>query len=209
VAPTILGLERRSIEVNGRMALVYAIRQPEGTFGLTTEAGKLFRVRVVNGVDNPSLIHWRGMTPSRRQDGAPGISGLPIRPRGSADYDFPLPFGGTFRVHSNEGLQERLLMTAPLIIHDKRDRRDEQEIVVMLADFRFTPPEEIYANLSKSGSMAGIGKEKGGGMMMSSTKPAKPARPTSAMSNMTPSAPISAPSPTPRRSRSRPACACC
>jgi FtsP/CotA-like multicopper oxidase with cupredoxin domain len=44
-APTILRLERRDIEVNGKPASVYGIRQPNGTFGLTTEAGKPFRVR--------------------------------------------------------------------------------------------------------------------------------------------------------------------
>src|SRR6185437_13223846 len=47
-APTILRLERRTIEVNGKAASVYGIRQPEGTFGLTTEVGKPFRVRVEN-----------------------------------------------------------------------------------------------------------------------------------------------------------------
>ena len=44
--PTILRLQRRDIEVNGRTASVYGIRQPDGTFGLTTEVGKPFRVRV-------------------------------------------------------------------------------------------------------------------------------------------------------------------
>ena len=33
-APTILRLERRNIEVNGRSASVYGIRQPNGTFGI-------------------------------------------------------------------------------------------------------------------------------------------------------------------------------
>jgi len=32
-APTILRLERRDIEVNGKAAPVYGIRQPNGTFG--------------------------------------------------------------------------------------------------------------------------------------------------------------------------------
>ena len=72
---TILRLERRNIEVNGRMASVYGIRQPNGTFGVTTEVGKPFRVRVENGIDEPSLIHWHGLTPPWRQDGVPGISG--------------------------------------------------------------------------------------------------------------------------------------
>ena len=57
--PTILRLQRRDIEVNGRSASVYAIRQPDGTFGLTTEVGKPFRVRVENGIGEPSLIQDR------------------------------------------------------------------------------------------------------------------------------------------------------
>jgi FtsP/CotA-like multicopper oxidase with cupredoxin domain len=154
--PTILKLQRRDIEVNGKTASVYGIRQPDGTFGLTTEVGKPFRVRVENGIDEPSLIHWHGLTPPWRQDGVPGISGPPIPAGGSADYDFPLRFGGTFWMHSHQGLQEQVLMTAPLIIHDQRDRADQQEVVVMLADFSFTPPEQIFAALKNSGSMAGM-----------------------------------------------------
>ncbi len=157
-APTILRLERRNIEVNGRSASVYGIRQPNGTFGITTEVGKPFRVRVENGIDEPSLIHWHGLTPPWRQDGVPGISGPPIPAGGSADYDFPLRFGGTFWMHSHQGLQEQGLMTAPLIIHDERDRPDEQEVVVMLADFSFTPAEQIFENLKNLGSMAGMAK---------------------------------------------------
>jgi FtsP/CotA-like multicopper oxidase with cupredoxin domain len=156
--PTILRLERRNIEVNGRTASVYGIRQRDGTFGLTTEVGKPFRVRVENGIGEPSLIHWHGMTPPWRQDGVPGISGSPIPAGGSADYDFPLAFGGTFWMHSHQGLQEQGLMTAPLIIHDERDRPDEQEVVVMLADFSFTPAGQIFENLKKSDSMAAMAK---------------------------------------------------
>jgi FtsP/CotA-like multicopper oxidase with cupredoxin domain len=150
---TILRLQRRSIEVNGKPASVFGIRQPDGTFGLTTEVGKPFRVRVENGIDEPSLIHWHGLTPPWQQDGVPGISGPPIPPGGSADYDFPLRFGGTFWMHSHQGLQEQLLMAAPLIIRDQRDRPDQQDVVVMLADFSFTPPDQIFAALKKGAGM--------------------------------------------------------
>ena len=60
---TILQLQRRNIEVNGKPASVYGIRQPDGTFGLTTDVGKPFSVRVDNGIAEPSLIHWHGLTP--------------------------------------------------------------------------------------------------------------------------------------------------
>jgi FtsP/CotA-like multicopper oxidase with cupredoxin domain len=176
-APTILRLERRDIEVNGKPASVYGIRQPNGTFGLITEVGKPFRVRVENRIDEPSLIHWHGMTPPWRQDGVPGISGPPIPSGGSADYDFPLRFGGTFWMHSHQGLQEQGLMAAPLIIHDERDRPDEQEVVVMLADFSFTRAEQIFENLKKSGSMAGMAKPPAGAM--ASTSSMKTAAPMS------------------------------
>ena len=152
-SPTVLRLERRSIEVNGKPASVLGIRQPDGTVGIRTEVGKRFRVRVENRIDEPSLIHWHGLTPPWQQDGVPGISGPPIPPGGSADYDFPLRFGGTYWMHSHWGFQEQLMMDAPLIIRDQRDRPDQQEVIVMLADFSFTPPEQIFAQLKKGDSM--------------------------------------------------------
>jgi FtsP/CotA-like multicopper oxidase with cupredoxin domain len=150
---TILRLQRSTIEVNGKPASVFEIRQPDGTSGIITEVGKPFRVHLENNIEQPSLIHWHGLTPPWQQDGVPGISAPAIPPGGSADYDFPLRFGGTFWMHSHQGLQEQSLMLAPLIIHDDRHRPGEQEIVLMLNDFSFTPPDEIFAGLKRGGTM--------------------------------------------------------
>jgi FtsP/CotA-like multicopper oxidase with cupredoxin domain len=139
--------------VHGKPASVFGIRQPDGTFGIRTEVGKRFRVRVENAIDEASLIHWHGLTPPWQQDGVPGISGPPIPAGGNADYDFPLRFGGTYWMHSHQGLQEQLMMSAPLIIRDQRDRPDQQEVIVMLADFSFTPPGQILDALKKGGNM--------------------------------------------------------
>lgn len=149
----ILRVQRRNIEVSGKSASVLGIRQPDGTPGLITEVGKRFRVRVDNELDVPTLIHWHGLTPPWRQDGVPGVSGSPIPPGSSAEYDFPLRFGGTFWMHSHQGLQEQLLLAAPLIIRDGRSSLGQQEVVIMLADFSFTPPEEIYERLQKRNRM--------------------------------------------------------
>ena len=65
-------------------------------------------------------------------------------------------------------------MAAPLIIHDQRDRPDEQEVVVMLADFSFTPAEQIFENLKNSGSMPGMAKPTGDMASTSSMKMAAP-----------------------------------
>jgi FtsP/CotA-like multicopper oxidase with cupredoxin domain len=146
-APAVLRLERRDIEVNGKSASVFCIRQRDGTFGITTDVSKPFRVQVENHIEEPSLIHWHGLTPPWRQDGVPETSGLTIPPGGSAEYDFPLRRGGTYWMHSHYGLQEQLLLSAPLIIRDGSEQPSQQEVVVMLSDFSFTPPDQILAQL--------------------------------------------------------------
>lgn len=145
--PMVLRIERRDIEVNGKPASRLCVRQPGGTFGMTTEVGMPFRVRVENHITEPSLIHWHGLTPPWRQDGVPGVSGPAIPPGGSADYDFPLRAGGTYWMHSHYGFQEQLLLSAPLIIKENSGDSGTQDIVLELSDFSFTPPEEIFAEL--------------------------------------------------------------
>jgi FtsP/CotA-like multicopper oxidase with cupredoxin domain len=176
-APVILRVQRRTIEVNGKSASRLMITQPDGRQGLMTAAGRQFRARVENRLDVPTLIHWHGLAPPWQQDGVPGISGPPIAPGASADYDFPLGFGGTFFMHSHEGLQEQQLLAAPLIISDDRDQRGQQDIVVMLADFSFAPPEQIYEGLRKGGMKMPAGKGMsmaGGGSGMATPAPAGP-----------------------------------
>ncbi len=153
---TVLQVKRRTIEVNGKPASVLGVSQPDGTQGLVTKVGQQFRVRLENQLDVPTLIHWHGMTPPWQQDGVPGISGPSVAPGGTAEYDFPLRFGGTFWMHSHQGLQEQEQLAAPLIIHDDRDRTGQQEVVVLLSDFSFTPPEQIIESLRKAGPMAGM-----------------------------------------------------
>lgn len=146
---TILRVQRSSFEVNRKPASRLVITQPDGRQGMMTAAGRQFRARVENRLDVPTLIHWHGLAPPWQQDGVPEVSSPPIAPGASADYDFPLGFGGTFWMHSHQGLQEQELLAAPLIINDSRDRPGQQDVVVMLADFSFRPPEQIYAELRK------------------------------------------------------------
>jgi FtsP/CotA-like multicopper oxidase with cupredoxin domain len=106
-APTILRAGTRTIEVNGKSAKVFGIRQPDGTAGIFTDIGTRFRVRLENEAGEPTLIHWHGLSPPYQQDGVPGVSGPPIAPGGSEDYDFPPTFPGTFWMHSHQGMQEQ------------------------------------------------------------------------------------------------------
>jgi FtsP/CotA-like multicopper oxidase with cupredoxin domain len=152
----VLRVESRTIEVHGKAAKVFGIRQPDGTPDLTTDVTAPFRVRLENHSGEPTLIHWHGLKPPYRQDGVPEISAPLIAPGGGADYDFPLAFPGTFWMHSHQGLQEQRLMAAPLIVRDGGSNGD-QEVVMMLHDFSFTAPEKILAGLRKGASMGKMG----------------------------------------------------
>lgn len=152
---TTLRLQRRVIDVYGRPASVYAIRQPNDAVGLTTKIGARFKVRVENELNEPSILHWHGLTPPWNQDGVPGVTGPIIPPGLATEYDFALPLGGTYWMHSHAGFQEQRLMTAPLIVEDPSFHGDRQQVVVMLSDFSFTPPQEIYQNLTGKKAMEG------------------------------------------------------
>ncbi|MFN4018051.1 MAG: multicopper oxidase family protein [Reyranella sp.] len=145
-----LRLITRTIDVNGRPARRYGVEQPSGAFGLTLDEGDMFDVRLENGLDVPSGLHWHGLNPPWRQDGVPWISGPPVAPGAFADYSFPALPAGTRWMHSHFGLQEQSLLAAPLIVREQSAIRSGlQEIVLFLEDFSWTPPGAIFESLRR------------------------------------------------------------
>jgi FtsP/CotA-like multicopper oxidase with cupredoxin domain len=145
-----LRVESRTIEVNGKSASVLGIVQPNGIHGLYTDVETPFHTKVENHLSEQTLVHWHGIKDPFRQDGVPHISAPPIHPGNADNYDFPFKQTGTYWMHSHDGLQLQRMEAAPLIIHDKATRAaDVQEIVVMLHDFTFADPRDIFAQLKK------------------------------------------------------------
>lgn len=143
-APAELTIATRSLEIGGRAATVFGITRP----GLRAVAGEDFRVRLTNALQEPSLLHWHGLTPPWRQDGVPGVTQDPLPAGAAIDYGFPLARPGTNWMHSHLGLQEQRLLAAPMIVADPAEAGlDEQEVVLMLHDFTFRDPAEIMAGL--------------------------------------------------------------
>lgn len=160
---TTIRVGTRVVEVNGRPAKVFGLTQPDGSHGLIAEAGKSFRVRLENQLDEQTLIHWHGLTPPWQQDGVPDLAQAPLDPGQAYDYDFPLDRPGTNWMHSHHGLQEQRLMAAPLIIRDPLEAgADMHEVVVLFHDFTFRNPDEILAELQGAGHGAGHGASHGG-----------------------------------------------
>jgi FtsP/CotA-like multicopper oxidase with cupredoxin domain len=69
----LLRVDSRTIDINGKPAKVFGLRQPNGTPGILTRAGERFRVRLENRSNQPTLIHWHGLLPPYGQDGVPDL----------------------------------------------------------------------------------------------------------------------------------------
>lgn len=146
--PTLLRVVEKEVTVNGQKASVFGLVQPDGTVGLTAKKGEAFNVTLVNRLKVPTSIHWHGLILPNRQDGVAFITQYPLYPQTHYHYEFPLIQAGTFFMHSHYGLQEQKLLAAPLILHDEEENGvADQEVVVLLSDFSFKSPSQIYREL--------------------------------------------------------------
>lgn len=162
--PVRLTVERRVLEVKGRAATMFGIRQPNGTAGLVLDPGQRFRVDLANRAGEDTIIHWHGQTPPYVQDGVVDVNRPAIRDGASASYDYAAR-PGTHWMHSHQGLQEQRLMAAPLIVRTDEDlRADEQEVVILLHDFTFRDPAELLAGLTGGAATMDHGAMGHGGM---------------------------------------------
>ena len=156
--PVRLFVKEVPLKVLGKEVTVIAIEQADGTHGYSPEKADGFHVEVVNQLKVPTSIHWHGLVLPNLMDGVPFVTQNPIAPGKSFRYDFPLKQSGTYWMHSHYGLQEQLYNSAPLIIWTPQERaKADRQVVLMLSDFSFTPPEQILKGLK-------------GGMEMSSKK---------------------------------------
>jgi FtsP/CotA-like multicopper oxidase with cupredoxin domain len=157
--PARLFVKEVPLKVLGKEVTVIAIEQSDGTQGYSPEKNDGFHVEVVNQLKVPTSIHWHGLILPNLMDGVPFVTQNPIAPGKLFRYDFPLKQSGTYWMHSHYGLQEQLYNSAPLIIWTPEERaKADRQVVVMLSDFSFTPPEQILKGL-KAGTQTPIMKE--------------------------------------------------
>ncbi len=146
---TILQLKNHPINANGKSAEIYRIEQPDGTWGYKGVHGQNFNVIVENNISQPTAIHWHGLILPNNQDGVPFVTQEPINPNQKYKYKLELKQKGTYWMHSHYDMQTQKGLSAPLIIHDLKNKNDYQEVIMFITDFSFKEPEEIWKELRK------------------------------------------------------------
>ena len=146
-----LVIDRTPILIDGRRSSAVTVNGSVPAPLLRFREGMTVTLRVRNGLDEPTSIHWHGILLPFEMDGVPGVAFRGIPPGETFVYRYPLIQNGTYWYHSHTGLQEQLGHYGPLIVDPAGADPVEydREHVIVLSDWTFENPYSVLARLKK------------------------------------------------------------
>lgn len=146
-----LTIAEKVILVNRQEGLATAINGTVPGPLLRLREGDTVTLRVHNGLATDSSIHWHGILLPPGMDGVPNVSFPGIKPGESFAYKYKLVQSGTYWYHSHSGFQEQTGTYGPMIVEPAEPDpvRYDRDYVVMLGDWMFADPHEVFAKLKK------------------------------------------------------------
>lgn len=125
-----------TIELGGPTARTWAYDGRLAGPELRLRQGEPVRIRVDNGLPEPTTVHWHGIRLANGMDGVPGLTQDPIAPGESFVYEFTPPDAGTYLYHSHVGLQLDRGLYGALIVEPRREELSyDREAVLVLDDW--------------------------------------------------------------------------
>ncbi|MFV5700619.1 multicopper oxidase domain-containing protein [Flavobacterium sp. XS2P12] len=135
---------KRAIAVNGQIPM------PTLTF---TE-GDIAEIYVHNELNEDTSLHWHGLFLPNKEDGVPNLTQMPIKPKTTHKYTFPIIQHGTHWYHSHTGLQEQIGMYGSFVMNKKSDdptfRKgidDLPTVPIILSEWTDMKPENVHRML--------------------------------------------------------------
>ena len=156
-----LVVEESAFNVDGRAGHAITINGTIPAPLIRLREGQNVRLIVENRLDEDTSIHWHGLIVPFQMDGVPGISFPGIRARSTFVYEFPLRQSGTYWYHSHSGLQEQVGHYGPMIIDPAGTDpvAYDREHVIVLSDWSFLHPHQIFSRLKQEGGFFNRQKE--------------------------------------------------
>ena len=105
---------------------------------LRVKQGEELKVRLVNDLDQPTVIHWHGLRIDNAMDGVPHLTQMPVAPGQSFDYRFTPPDAGTFWYHTHFGSSEQLArgLYGVLIVEEPDAPPVDRDLMLVIDDWR-------------------------------------------------------------------------
>jgi CopA family copper-resistance protein len=170
--PTIdLAVATTRVRIGGRAAEATTVNGGVPGPEIRLREGQDAVLRVRNGLQEDTSIHWHGLLVPPGMDGVPGVSFDGIPPGETFVYRFPIRQSGTYWYHSHSGFQEQTGIYGPLVIEpaSPEPHAYDREYTIVLSDWTFENPSRVLANLKRYGgyynfqrrTLANLGDEAG------------------------------------------------
>lgn len=141
------GRPKRAIAVNGQIPM------PTLTF---TE-GDTAEIYVHNELDEETSLHWHGLFLPNKYDGVPNLTQMPIKPRTTHLYRFPIIQHGTHWYHSHTELQEQIGMYGSMILNKKKEP-EIPTVPIILSEWTDMNPKNVHRMLHNASDWFAIQK---------------------------------------------------
>jgi len=147
-----LEIARKDFKVDGRPTRAIALNGTVPGPLIRLQEGEDVVLRYHNKLDETSSIHWHGLLIPNQYDGVPEVNYPGVPPGETFEAGpFEVRQYGTYWYHSHSGVQEQLGQLGPLLIDPAGEQPFDydRELVVVLSDWTFQDPNQIFANLKK------------------------------------------------------------
>lgn len=148
-----LTVHYKMVNLAGKLRKAIAVNNEIPAPTLHFKEGDTVSINVINQLDKETAIHWHGVLVPWQMDGVLGVSQKGISPGSVFHYRFKLYQSGTYWYHAHAGLQEQQGLYGAFVIDPPKrpDYKYTKDYVMILSDWSNTAPEQILANLKKSG----------------------------------------------------------
>ncbi|MEP3280403.1 MAG: multicopper oxidase family protein [Stappiaceae bacterium] len=112
---------------------------PEGPAPvLYARQGEMFHTRLVNGLAEPTTVHWHGLRLPNDMDGVPFLTQPYVYPGETFDYRFTPPDAGTFWYHPHCNTLEQMSfgLNGAFVVQEAEDPGFDTDVVLNLRDWR-------------------------------------------------------------------------
>lgn len=167
-----LTIGRIPIRIDGKEGHAVAINGTVPAPLIRLKEGQTVRLSVTNQLDEMTSIHWHGILVPFQMDGVPGVSFPGIRPGETFVYKYPVKQSGTYWYHSHSGLQEQEGHYGPMVIDPAGEEPApaDREHVVVLSDFSFIHPHEIFRRLKQEAGIFNFQRQTLAGLLRGEDK---------------------------------------
>lgn len=138
------GKNKRAIAVNGQI--------PMPTLEFTE--GDTAVIYAHNELNESTSLHWHGLFLPNKEDGVPNLTQMPIEPKTTHLYEFPIIQHGTHWYHSHSGLQEQIGMYGNFVMnkqpnapHFRKGIDDLPTIPLILSEWTDANPDNVHRML--------------------------------------------------------------